>query len=70
MKVKVPIALIVVLAIACGYLMGTESGREKRDVILVKLGRADANVRTEVSDAATDATEQVVEAVADAAPDV
>jgi hypothetical protein len=70
MKVKVPIALIVVLAIACGYLMGTESGRQKRDVILVKLGRADANVGDEVTDAVTDATEQIADAVADAAPDV
>lgn len=56
MKVKL-LVLIVVLAIACGYLMGTESGRKQRDVILVKLGRADG-----------DALDEVAEAVADAAP--
>jgi hypothetical protein len=39
MKVKLPLALVVVLAIALGYLMGTESGRRRRDVILVKVGR-------------------------------
>ncbi len=68
MKVKFPILLIVVLAIACGYLLGTESGRRRRDVILVKLGRADADAREGVSDAVADASEQVAQAVSDAAP--
>ena len=64
MKVKVPIALIVLLAIACGYLMGTESGRKQRDVILVKLGRGDGDTLDEAADAVADATEQVAEAMA------
>ena len=39
MKVKVPLALLLLLAAAIGYLLGTEKGREQRDVILVKVGR-------------------------------
>ena len=39
MKTKIPLALVILVAIAVGYLMGTESGRQQRDVILVKLGR-------------------------------
>jgi hypothetical protein len=35
-------AVLLVLAIgaALGYLLGTESGREQKEVILVKLGRS------------------------------
>jgi hypothetical protein len=53
MKVKLPLALVVVLAIALGYLMGTESGRQRRDVILVKVGRGreDASDPTPESEA-------------------
>lgn len=39
MKVKVPLLLLLVLAAAVGYTLGTESGRAQRDVILVKLGK-------------------------------
>lgn len=42
MKVKIPLLLIVMIAAAAGYLLGTESGRSQRDVILVKLGRGDS----------------------------
>lgn len=42
MKVKIPLGLLVVLAAALGYLLGTESGRQQRDVILVKVGRKEA----------------------------
>ncbi len=39
MRVKIPLALLLLLAAAIGYLLGTERGRSQRDVILVKLGR-------------------------------
>lgn len=39
MKVKIPLVIVIVLAVAVGYLLGTEDGRQRRDVILVKLGR-------------------------------
>ena len=37
MKVKIPLGLLLLLASAMGYLMGTEAGRERRDA-LVNLG--------------------------------
>lgn len=39
MKVKIPLLLLLVMAAAMGYMCGTESGRARRDVILVKLGK-------------------------------
>jgi hypothetical protein len=42
MKVKIPLALLLLIAMALGYALGTENGRTQRDVILVKLGRKDA----------------------------
>lgn len=66
MKVKIPLFVVIVLAMAVGYLMGTENGRLQRDVILVKLGRgpepdgdgdadAEAETAAEPSAAADDA---------------
>lgn len=43
MKVKIPLGLLVVLAAALGYMLGTEGGRKQRDVILVKVGRKEAD---------------------------
>jgi hypothetical protein len=39
MNVKIPLLVLLVLAAAVGYLLGTERGRAQRDVVLVKLGR-------------------------------
>lgn len=39
MKVKIPLALVLLLAISLGYLLGTEAGRAQRNMILVKVGR-------------------------------
>jgi hypothetical protein len=39
MKVKIPLALVLLLAISLGYLLGTEAGRSQRNMILVKVGR-------------------------------
>ena len=43
MKVKVPLAALLLLALALGYVLGTEDGRTRRDMILVKLGHKDAD---------------------------
>ena len=43
MKVKVPLAMLLMLALAVGYVLGTENGRAQRDMILVKLGRKEAD---------------------------
>jgi len=39
MKVKIPLALVLLLALSLGYLLGTEAGRAQRNMILVKVGR-------------------------------
>ncbi len=41
MKVTIPIGLLLLVAMIA-YVLGTESGRAQRDVVLVKLGRKDA----------------------------
>ncbi len=41
MKVTIPLGVLI-LAVLLGYLLGTEAGRVQRDVILVKLGRKEA----------------------------
>ena len=46
MKVKVPLTVLLLLAIAVGYMLGTEGGRAHRDVILVKLGRKEPDEPT------------------------
>ena len=38
MKLKV-LLIMLLLAAAVGYLLGTEQGRSQREVVLVKLGR-------------------------------
>lgn len=48
MKVTIPLALVLILAATTGYLVGTESGRQRRELILVKLGRARGEVEADV----------------------
>lgn len=69
MKVKLPIALIVVLAIALGYLLGTSSGRQRRDAILVTLGRTRGDVLEQATNAVADGSEHVTDATTAARPD-
>ena len=55
MKVKAPLGLIVLLALAVGYLLGTEAGREQRDRLLARIRREDAlDELIEDSDAAVE----------------
>ena len=42
MNVKVPLLLLLALAAAAGYAFGTERGRARRELILVRLGRKQA----------------------------
>ena len=52
---KIPIGLLG-LALVAAYLLGTESGRRRRDQLLVKLGRTEAE-----ADAAIDLVEAALD---------
>lgn len=72
MKVKVPLVLLLLLAAAVGYLLGTEKGRGQRDEVLAKIRErkaGDALVETAEEAAAdvVDVTERVAEAAAEGA---
>ncbi|MGA7758557.1 MAG: hypothetical protein WBL31_13145 [Ilumatobacteraceae bacterium] len=60
MKVKA-VGVLMLLALVAGYLVGTESGREQRDRLLVKLGR-----QQQATDEALDLAEAVIEEALDA----
>jgi len=60
MKVKA-VGVLMLLALVAGYLLGTESGREQRDRLLVKLGR-----QQQATDEALDLAEAVIEEAIDA----
>jgi hypothetical protein len=50
MNVKVPLAALLLLALALGYVLGTEDGRARRDAMLARLRHEEA----EVSEAAAE----------------
>lgn len=60
MKIKA-VGVLMVLALIAGYLLGTESGREQRDRLLVKLGR-----QQQATDEALDLAEAVIDEALDA----
>ena len=57
MKVKIPLALVLLLAISLGYLLGTEAGRAQRNMILVKVGRKPSEDELEAEAGASVAAE-------------
>ena len=63
MKVKIPLGLLLLLASAMGYLMGTEAGREQRDNLIRIIRRQNDVIEAEA------ATEEVAESADDAAAD-
>ena len=56
MKMKIPLGIVILMAVALGYLLGTESGRVRREALMVKLGRGDGEIIAAPSDA--DSTEE------------
>ena len=62
MKVTIPLGLLLMVAIALGYLLGTESGRQQRDSLIRVIRREEAIEAVE--DAVAEAVD---EAVAEAA---
>ena len=63
MKVKIPLGLLLLLASAMGYLMGTEAGREQRDN-LIRIIRRQNDV-IEADAAAEDGTDVSASKTAD-----
>jgi len=67
MKVKIPLVLLLLIASAIGYAIGTENGRAQRDAMLTKMGRKDAidpvGAAETVADAAADAVDAATDAV-------
>jgi hypothetical protein len=61
MKVKLPLGLILIIASALGYLLGTDAGREQRDHLMRIIKRQNDIIEAEV--AATDDVEPAAEAV-------
>jgi hypothetical protein len=61
MKMKLPLGLLLLLASAMGYLMGTEAGREQRDALIRIIRRQNDVLEAEA--------EAVAEAVAESATD-
>ncbi len=58
MNVKVPLGLLLLLAVAVGYLLGTEKGRGQRDMVMGKIRERQSD--TEVVDLTeAQATEEV-----------
>ena len=39
MKVKLPLGLLLAVAVVLGYLLGTEAGRQQRDSLLRRIRR-------------------------------
>ena len=56
MKVTIPLMLLLLLAAAIGYLIGTENGRAQRDLILVKLGYKESETAEAEAGAPLDAS--------------
>ena len=50
-KVKIPLGIVILMAIALGYLLGTESGRDRREALMIKLGRGESEIIAGPSDA-------------------
>ena len=50
-KVKIPLGIVILMVIALGYVLGMESGRERRDAIVVGLGRQGGDIVAAPSDA-------------------
>lgn len=51
MRMKIPLAIMIVMAVALGYLLRTESGRDRREALMVKLGRRESEIIAGPSDA-------------------
>ena len=63
MKAKIPLGLLLLLASAMGYLMGTEAGRERRDALIRIIRRQNDVLEAEAEAAAEAVAEPANDAV-------
>lgn len=49
MKVRIPLGLLLILASAVGYLLGTEAGREQRDNLIRIIRRQNDVIEAEAA---------------------
>ena len=63
MKKLLVIALVVGIAAAIGYLLGTENGRAQRDQAIAKFNQKTGRLTDEAAEAVTDLTDQAGEVV-------
>ncbi|MGI9611328.1 MAG: hypothetical protein ACR2QO_00345 [Acidimicrobiales bacterium] len=61
MKVKVPLLLLLILAAAVGYSLGTEKGRQQRSAVVGRIRN-----RGTIDEAAEEVFDQAVEIVGEA----
>lgn len=64
MKTKLPLGVLLLLAMMAGYLLGTDAGRDQRDRLLVRLGR-----QQQATEDALDLADAVIEEALSAAAD-
>jgi uncharacterized integral membrane protein len=50
MKVKLPLGILLMVAVILGYLLGTESGRQQRDSLVRKVRREEATEAASTGD--------------------
>ncbi len=66
MKTKLPLGLLLLIASAMGYLMGTEAGREQRDA-LIRIIRRQSDVIEAEGEVIAEAVAESAEEAANAA---
>ena len=65
MKTKLPLGLLLLIASAMGYLMGTEAGREQRDALIRIIRRQSDVIEAEgevIAEAVAESAEEAVDA--------
>ncbi len=66
MKTKLPLGLLLLIASAMGYLMGTEAGREQRDALIRIIRRQSDVIEAEgevIAEAVAESAEEAADAV-------
>ena len=68
MKVKIPLGLLLILASAVGYLLGTEAGREQRDNLIRIIRRQNDVIEAEAAPTRTPPSRPTDASTSEASP--